>query len=262
MINQERFAFGANWARFLSVVDQSRAEAAETSLKELLSVEDLSGARFLDVGSGSGLFSLSACKAGAIVRSFDFDPQSVSCALELRKRFCPEDRSWDIEQGSALDEEFLEALGKFEIVYSWGVLHHTGDMWKAMDNVSRLVGENGLLCVALYNDQGWRSRVWTVIKRGYNRVPILRPVFLGLFAPYFVGLRMLVRAVSGRIRLERGMSYWHDMVDWVGGFPFEVARAGEVVDFYVERGFLLQKLRTCGGRSGCNEFVFKKTKAP
>ncbi len=82
----ERFGFGANWARFLRHLDEPRIVAAERSLQQMLGLPSLAGLRFLDAGSGSGLFSLAARRLGAEVHSFDYDPQSVACTRELRRR--------------------------------------------------------------------------------------------------------------------------------------------------------------------------------
>ena len=123
-----RFEFGANWSHFLALLDESRIADAEKSLCEMLGVTDLRDRRFLDIGCGSGLFSLAARRLGAQVHSFDFDPQSVACAQELKRRFFPEDSQWRVGQGSVLDLGYLDGLGHFDIVYSWGVLHHTGSM--------------------------------------------------------------------------------------------------------------------------------------
>ena len=129
----ERFGFGENWTRFLALVDESRILAAEQSLQALLGKSRLDGVRLLDVGSGSGLFSLAARRLGAIVRSFDYDAHSVECTAELRRRYRPDDPLWQVERGSVLDEDYLRGLGNFDVVYSWGVLHHTGAMWTAVE---------------------------------------------------------------------------------------------------------------------------------
>lgn len=265
----ERFEFGKNWTRFLRSLTEERIAEAQRSVAEALEIETLQGKSLLDIGSGSGLFSLVARRLGARVHSFDYDPHSVNCARELKRRFFPEDPQWTIEQGSALDADYLRSLGAFDVVYSWGVLHHTGDMWTALDNVVAAVADGGSLFISLYNDQGGASRRWKRVKRLYNRLPAgLR---FAVVAPCFVVLwwrRMVKDALRGQpfrsireYQHQRGMSFWQDLIDWVGGYPFEVSSPGQVFDFYKARGFTLTHLRTCGGSLGCNEFVFRKTAA-
>lgn len=252
-----RFAFGENWSRFLSVIDDERIMTAEASLKSMLEVADLSGKTFLDVGSGSGLFSLAARRLGARVRSFDYDPASVRCTRQLKKRFFDSDPNWTIEEGSILDQKYLAQLGKFDIVYSWGVLHHTGSMWKAMENISPLVSPHGALFIALYNRQPIASRYWSAVKKLYNRNRLLRPFLIGVHLIYPTAPSLLLRTLFQR-RMNRGMSFWHDLLDWLGGYPFEVASPEEVLEFCKMRGYRLTKLKTVGGRLGCNEYVFSQ----
>jgi SAM-dependent methyltransferase len=226
----ERFEFGRNWAKFLATVDDVRIDEAMNSLRTLL---------------------------------------SVACTRELKRRERATDESWCVMQGSVLDEAFLGALGQFDVVYSWGVLHHTGAMWRAIENARKLVRPGGRLCIAIYNDQGRQSAVWLSIKRTYNRLPrtmnwlVSLPVLAWLWTPTMV--RDLLRGKPLQTwksyAENRGMSPWHDLVDWVGGLPFEVAAPDAVFRFLDERGFRLIFLKTCGGGIGCNEYTFVREHA-
>jgi len=244
---------------------------AERSLQDFLGVKNLESRSFLDIGSGSGLSSLAARRLGASVRSFDFDPESVACTRELKRRFFPEDRNWAVEPGSVLDDAYVQRLGQFDVVYSWGVLHHTGDMRHAIENAMRPVKTGGLLYIAIYNDQGRWSRRWLKIKKLYNRLPR----FLRLpYAVAVMGVRELSFLIPSLIRLKlgrylrswldystasmRGMSKWHDLIDWVGGYPFEVAKPEQIFELAQARGFELLKLRTNAGSIACNEYVFRR----
>jgi 2-polyprenyl-6-hydroxyphenyl methylase/3-demethylubiquinone-9 3-methyltransferase len=261
-----RFDFGANWSQFLNVLNDERIALAEQSLRTMLGVNDLKDKRFLDIGSGSGLFSLVARRLGATVHSFDYDPDSVGCTAELKRRYYPDDLDWVVEQGSALDKDYLKTLGQWDIVYSWGVLHHTGAMWNAMQNVIPLVRQGGTLFIAIYNYQRVMTNVWTWVKLAYNRLPTeLRWLVLGPSLIRLWGLRTIFDLVRGKPfytwrhyaeHSTRGMSAWRDVVDWVGGYPFETAKPEQIFCFYRDRGFVLRNMVTRGGGLGCNEFVF------
>lgn len=262
----ERFEFGRNWARFLETLNEERIEKAEESLKDMLGLGSLEQRTFVDIGSGSGLFSLAARRLGARVHSLDYDTYSVGCTQELRRRFYPDDPDWTVEQASVLDGDHMRSLGCFDIVYSWGVLHHTGSMWAALANVAPLAKAGGYLFVAIYNDQGKTSKRWLRMKKAYNRLPSgLRFLVLWPAAVKLWWRRHLKDLLVGRpgkswreYKRLRGMSAWADIVDWVGGYPFEVAKPEEIFDFYRQRGFNLIRLKTEGGDLGCNEFVFRK----
>jgi len=264
----QRFEFGKNWGHFLSSLDDHRIELAQESLTSMLDTESLEGKSFLDIGSGSGLFSLVARRLGARVHSFDYDPASVACTLELKRRYFDHDENWTIDEASVLDVAYMDSLGDFDVAYSWGVLHQTGDMWSALEIVARTVRPNGQLMIAVYNDQGGASRRWLILKRIYNHAPF--PIQLAMVLA--VGAWWETRATLIRLvrlqnplpfadwslkRKDRGMSVWHDLVDWVGGYPCEFARPEQIFDFYYQRGYVLTRLQTDRGH-GCNQFVFNK----
>ena len=267
----ERFQFGKNWARFLRSLDDDRIALAEKSLRDMLGVDTLDGKTFLDVGSGSGLFSLVARRLGATVRSFDYDPQSYACTMELRRRYFPDDAAWVVERGSVLDRAFLGTLGTYDIVYSWGVLHHTGQMWTALDNVKPLVEPGGQLYIAIYNDLGAITDRWEMIKRRYNKLPV--PLNTA-YVLWLLGRQQRVAAL-GAIRNKafrewlrswtdyktvslRGMSRWRDEIDWYGGLPYERASIEAVADVYARDGFRLDRISDNSTGYGCNEFVFMR----
>ena len=258
------FNFGRNWKAYLEIIEDSRISQAKAGLEKLLAGIPLSGKTFLDAGSGSGLHSLAAVLMGAKVRSFDVSEQCVECAKSLKQKFAPSS-DWEIETGSALDAEYLRKLGQFDIVYSWGVLHHTGDLWKALDLAARLVKPGGTLVIAVYNHQGFRTKIWKAVKWSYNALPsalrflILVPAFARIWGP--AALKDFLRGrpfQTWRSYKLRGMDPWIDVVDWVGGYPFEAAYPQKIIDFYKERGFSLANFIGVGSGWGCNEFSFVK----
>lgn len=265
------FEFGKNWQSFLEQIDQQRISWASASLRQWLRRDRFEGTSFLDIGCGSGLFSLSAALMGARVYSLDVDPLSVECARVLKQKYMPNYQDWTINSGSALDLNFMQSLGRFDVVYSWGVLHHTGKMWDALTNCFERVKPDGYLFIAIYNDQGETSQRWCKVKKFYNSLPsILRPAMLSLafvlvWGKCFLGDCLRLRPLGTWRRWKdysktgRGMSPWRDLVDWIGGYPFEVAKPEEILDFCLKEGFTLEKLRTNGGGLACNEYLFHKT---
>lgn len=261
----ERFKFGENWRKFLEGMSEDRANEAVRSLKKMLGRDDLIGLRFLDIGSGSGLFSLAAQRLGALVTSFDYDSDSLGCTNDIRRRYAPDDPNWKVLQGSILDPHFVESLGQFDVVYSWGVLHHTGAMWQAIDAAMGRVAPGGLFFIAIYNDQGAWSRRWTKIKRFYCSGLVGKCLVSGTFIPYWVTRDLAADIVWRRNPLkryteygrQRGMSVVRDWFDWLGGYPFEAAKPEDIILPISRRGYRLINLVTAGGSVGCVEYVFK-----
>jgi len=262
------FEFGKNWAAFLPTIDERRIDSAKASMMSMLGASRLDQQTFLDIGCGSGLSSLAAVRLGATVHSFDADPRCIAVTRELKHRFAPHSEDWIIEHGSAIDETYLTKLDRYDIVYSWGVLHHTGIMDKGINLAADRVVPGGKLFIAIYNDQGRASQRWTGIKQTYQRLPNpLRLGWVGIIASYYELKFAAARAYQGRNPLpfsdwkrkteDRGMSVWHDWVDWIGGWPFETATPHKVIDRMQTRGFVLEKMKSVGNGWGCNEFVFR-----
>jgi 2-polyprenyl-6-hydroxyphenyl methylase/3-demethylubiquinone-9 3-methyltransferase len=260
---EKRFEFGKNWQLFLKSLSDKKIEKAKKSLQDLILIDNFQNKTFLDIGSGSGLFSLGAYKLGAEVRSFDYDEFSVEATKYLREKYSQNDKKWVVSQGDALSNDFINSLGEFDYVYSWGVLHHTGNMYQALENASKCVKDNGILTVAIYNTQ-IQTPIWIKIKKFYVSSPkiiklLMNYIFsiyfgLGLFLADFLRFRNPIKRYKNNLR---GMSFYTDVVDWIGGYPFETAKPEEIFNFY-KKDFELINFTTVGGKMGCNEFVFKK----
>jgi SAM-dependent methyltransferase len=258
------FSFGRNWKQFLERVDEGTLAEAERSLVEFNRIPRFDSHDFLDVGSGSGLSSLVAIRLGARrVVSVDIDPASVHCALALRERFGIDEERWSVHSGSALDAAFMKSLGHFSYVYSWGVLHHSGDMWRALDNLVQFnVPCQGMLHLALYNRHRTSQR-WLAIKRLCNRSPRF---WFPLVKWAYIGAIFSKLALRGKSPLQyvrqydsqRGMDFYRDIDDWLCGLPYEFAGPTETVDFLSDRDLQLLRLRTVDG-CGCNEYLFCKS---
>jgi 2-polyprenyl-3-methyl-5-hydroxy-6-metoxy-1,4-benzoquinol methylase len=266
--NKKRFEFGKNWKNFLKKITNERIDIAKNSLVKMLGSDNLSNNKFIDIGCGSGLFSLSARNLGAKVFSFDFDEFSVWCTENLRERFNFVDENWIVRQGSIIDREFVNSLGKFDIVYSWGVLHHTGKMWSAIDNAIHLVDNKGTLFISIYNDQGLKSHFWWAIKWFYNYLPKLLKKPFAYITSFLIIFIMLVKytlklkpmVILGPMfnyKKNRGMDYMTDIIDWYGGFPYEFANYDYLIDYIEDKGFKLKNSKRTTSH-GCNEIVFTK----
>jgi SAM-dependent methyltransferase len=253
------FSFGANWKSYVESMPEDALDGTIKDLTLWLSPEQIAGKTVLDIGSGSGLHSLAFLHLGASrVRSFDRDPDSVDATRMLwRKAGSP--TNWDISRGSILDPNLVGALGSFDIVYCWGVLHHTGSLWEAMGNTTALVGAAGRLWVAIYV-RGPHYAKHLATKQRYNAASRVNKRLMEVAA--------LSRAVLSNVRRtanplewlphkERGMSQLHDARDWLGGLPYEVASADEVVTFCRRHGLVLDRIATAPEGS-CHRYLFSR----
>jgi len=264
--HETRFEFGRNWKSFLDRMTDERLEQAQRSILDFTGFESLEGMSFVDVGCGSGLFSWAAYRLGArSIVSFDYDPWSVACCEELRRRAGGADR-WELFEGSVLDDGFMRSLGRFDLVYSWGVLHHTGNMWRALDNAMGLVTEPGCLYIAIYNKKiGWRgSRYWEWRKKLYCRLPSIgKKLLFGLHAAKFARSKLRRGKNPFRSAREydsvRGMDWHTDTLDWIGGYPYEYATISEISD-HVRRSDPQMELVNVSGVHGlgCNQYLFRR----
>ena len=262
-----RFEFGENWLSFLDRFNADRMSEAEKALKWLLDCERLDGKRLLDIGSGSGLGSLVARRLGADVASFDYDPQSIKCTAALRERFFRNDPRWQIERGSILDPGFLSKLGQFDIVYSWGVLHHTGAMRDAIGNAAQLVKPGGMLALGLYR-KTLLCWFWTLEKRWYCRTTEsaqarARSLYITLLRTAFAVVRRDFATYVSNYASNRGMDFAHDVHDWLGGYPYESISPDEVAGLLSRFGFQQIRTKLHHGTiglfgSGCNEYVYRR----
>ena len=260
------FAFGRNWERYAELIDPARIARAEASILEFVAAEDVESSRFFDVGCGSGLFSLAALGLGAReVVAADVDPVSVSTTRKVLQAAGPDDR-WTVLECSVFELDESE-LGAFDIVFSWGVLHHTGDMWRAIECATRFVRPGGLLFLALYRKTALCG-LWRIEKRWFTHGPewyraLARWAYRSAFVAGLLATGRRPATFFGDYRHKRGMDWTHDMEDWLGGYPYESVRPDALEAFLTKHGFALltSKVRPGGlglFGSGCDEYLFRR----
>lgn len=251
------FNFGKNWLNYSKTIKDEDLEIMKESLINLIGLENIKDKTFLDIGCGSGLFSIAAKKLRTKkVVGIDILPDSIKSSEENKERFNVQGIYF--KQLSILDNQ-VKTLEKFDIVYAWGSLHHTGEIWKAIENTTHCVENNGLLILAIYNKH-WTSPIWKRIKYFYNISPkFIKSIMIFAFYYIIATAKSLVTR-KNPFQKKRGMNFYYDIIDWLGGYPYEYASKDKMVDFVDKYGFKLIKFNKAGVPTGCNEFVFKKIK--
>lgn len=253
MRTETRFAFGENWNSFSNLISEERIEAAKSGLKRLFP-EGLSGKSLIDIGCGSGLSMVAALRLGAeSVYGIDLDPQSVETSNKVLSSYAADGR-WSVDQKSVFD---LDGNEKYDIVYSWGVLHHTGDMNRAIRRAASLVNSNGVLAISLYR-RTMLCPAWTIEKKIYaSSPPLVQKAIYSIF-------KVVLSLKGAQDTQIRGMDFDHDIHDWLGGYPYESAPPSEVISMLKQGGFYVQHIDPGSPRIGlfgatCNEYVAKLT---
>jgi 2-polyprenyl-6-hydroxyphenyl methylase/3-demethylubiquinone-9 3-methyltransferase len=267
----KRFAFGANWASYAARIGEQEISKAIVGLSRLAPDSMLRGRSFLDIGCGSGLHSVAAARLGVeSILAIDVDPDSVATARSILQRHHPV-VPFDVMQLDALELDAAK-VGRFGVVYAWGVLHHTGDMWRALERAAAVVEPGGFLIFALYR----RTRldaIWTIEKRWYAQSS---PRAQALARRVYVSARRLAWAMRGvsyqtyieNYSMSRGMDFDHDVHDWLGGYPYQTALPLEVdrrmrdLSFAPEQ--LFPAIPRLGGLLGsaCDEYVYRQVGGP
>jgi len=264
----KHFAFGKNWLEYADKIDDSRIQQAMCDLQRLNNGASFDGKSFLDIGCGSGIHALAALRLGAArVACVDIDDDSVKATKLTLDRYAPD--SEVIVTVESIFDMCPEEHGRYDVVYSWGVLHHTGDMYRAITQAINLVSENGIFIIALYRKTPF-CWMWRYIKRWYSQASKSKQKkFMSAYLLLTQKL-MRLRGVDVEEKIasygkSRGMDYHNDVHDWLGGYPYESIKAKQCQKFFEKRGFHLyysniKKVSKTLGLfgSGCDEFSFKK----
>ena len=266
--NVIQFDFGENWLEFSQhALTLEKVTQAKQDFSILIRGIDLQNRSFLDVGFGQGLTLLAASEMGASVTGNDINPKCTK-VLGQNVQFFPSVSLPDIPIviGSILDNGVVGELMEkspgrkgYDIVHSWGVLHHTGDMKKAVQNTASMVRPGGHLIIALYN-RHWTSPIWLMIKWLYGKSPpITKKTMVTALFPIIYGAKFLVTGKNPK-KQSRGMDFYYDVIDWVGGYPYEYAAIREMEPFISQMGFKKIKSIPAQVPTGCNEFIFEREK--
>lgn len=269
MSSESRFKFGENWQDFSNLVDESRVHEAELKLSQMIGAGLLAGKSFLDIGCGSGLHSLAALRLGVSrLMAIDLDPQSVSTTRLILDKFWS-GKNYSVAELSVFALE-PATVGTYDVVYSWGVLHHTGDMYRAIKQACEMVVPGGRLALALYGKTRFCG-IWTKIKRWYVHAPahqqrLAEKLYIKLFGAYLLLRGRRLSTHIDNYDKKRGMNFFHDVRDWIGGYPYESITPEELRQTVEPLGFELVSFKTRRRSglfgSGNDEYVFVRRGRP
>jgi 2-polyprenyl-3-methyl-5-hydroxy-6-metoxy-1,4-benzoquinol methylase len=259
-----QFDFGKNWIAFSRrALTPEKVELARRDFARLFKGIELKGKSFLDIGFGQGLSLLLAREAGADVFGNDINPK-CSEALAVTASVLKTSAKAPLVIGSILEDQTMASLLEqnnghgFDIVHSWGVLHHTGDMKTAIRNAASLVVDNGYLILAIYN-RHITGPIWRFIKWLFCKSPrFIQVTFIGILYPVIVFAKFAVTR-KNPFHQMRGMDFFFNVVDWVGGYPYEYAGKDEIIELLSLYGYTIEGFFAAQVPTGCNEFIFKKS---
>jgi 2-polyprenyl-6-hydroxyphenyl methylase/3-demethylubiquinone-9 3-methyltransferase len=237
-VTKRRFAFGKNWLSYTKrSLNGPRLTKAVEAFERLFAGIELKGRSFLDVGFGQGLTTAIAASKGCKVMAIDIDPDNIKALQTTAEALGLDPSLIQVQVASILDESLVARYqDHFDIVHSWGVLHHTGQMETAIANTCRMVRRGGYLIIAIYN-RHWSSPFWKGVKYTYNICPgPIQRLMVLVFYPIVYTAKWLV----------------------TGKDPYEYASIDQVRQMVEPYGFTAVRIRPAGVPTGCNEFIFRR----
>lgn len=131
---------------YFDAIERERYVEYAPWIKQTIGFDSYPGKRLLEVGFGTGTDLLQFARGGAIVTGLDLTPRSIEIA---RRRFEVHGLNGEFTIGDAENLSFPDA--SFDVVYSFGVLHHTPDTHRAIRELYRVLKPGGVAIVMLYH---------------------------------------------------------------------------------------------------------------